>query len=65
MKQEVVDSFFALVRAGFWEKDVRLSELEKIDFNEVCQLAEEQSVMGIVAAGQERVVVPLSLKELR
>lgn len=56
MKQETVDSFFALVRAGLWEKDVRLSEFEKIDFNEVYRLAEEQSVIGLISAGLDHVI---------
>lgn len=49
-------AFFALVRAGLWEQDVRLSQFGQIDFNEVYRLAEEQSVVGLVAAGIEHVV---------
>lgn len=49
-------AFFALVRAGLWETEVRLSQFEKIDFNEVYRLAEEQSVVGLVTAGIEHVV---------
>lgn len=49
-------AFIALVRAGLWEQEVRLSQYEKIDFNEVYRLAEEQSVIGLVAAGLEHVV---------
>ena len=49
------NAFFALVRAGLWEKDVRLSEFGAIDFNEVYRLAEEQSVVGLVAIGLEHV----------
>jgi hypothetical protein len=48
-------AFFALARAGLWEQDVRLSIFGQIDFNEVYRLAEEQSVMGLVAAGIEHV----------
>lgn len=48
-------AFFALVRAGLWEKDVRLSLLEEVDFNEVYRFASEQSLVGIVAAGIEHV----------
>ena len=47
--------FFALVRAGLWEKDIQLSQYNKIDFSEVYRLAEEQSVVGLVAAGIEHV----------
>jgi hypothetical protein len=48
-------AFFALVEAGLWEKDVRLSTFHKIDFQEVNRLAEEQAVIGLVAAGMEHV----------
>ena len=50
-----VQAFFALVRAGLWEQDVQLAPLGQIDFNEVYRLAEEQSVVGLVAAGMEHV----------
>lgn len=49
-------AFFLLVEAGLWEKDVRLSQFENIDFNEVYQLAEEQSVVGLIAVGLQHVV---------
>ena len=49
-------AFFALVKAGLWEQDVRLSQFGQIDFNEVYQLAEEQTVVGLIAAGIEHVV---------
>ena len=48
-------TFFALVEAGLWEKGVRLSTYNKIDFHEVKRLAEEQAVIGLVAAGLEHV----------
>lgn len=49
-------AFFVLVRAGLWETEVRLAPFEKVDFHEVYRLAEEQSVVGLVAAGLEHVV---------
>ena len=49
-------AFFELVRAGLWEKEVRLSQFDNIDFSEVYRLAEEQSVIGMVAAGIDHVV---------
>ena len=49
-------AFFELVRAGLWGKEVRLSNYENIDFAEVYRLAEEQSVIGMVAAGIDHVV---------
>lgn len=54
-KSNTEQAFFALVRAGIWEKDLRLSPYGKIDFAEVLQLAEEQSVVGLVAAGIEHI----------
>lgn len=49
-------AFFALVKAGLWEQNVRLSGFDIIDFGEVLNFAEEQSVVGLVAAGLEHVV---------
>lgn len=48
-------AFFALVRAGLWERDVQLSHYGVVDFSEVYRLAEEQSIVGLVAAGIEHV----------
>lgn len=48
-------AFLALVRAGLWEKDVQLAPFGHIDCNEVYRLAEEQAVIGLVAAGIEHV----------
>ena len=47
--------FFALVRAGLWEKEVQLLPYGDVDFAEVLELAEEQSVVGLVAAGIEHI----------
>lgn len=49
------DVFFALLRAGLWEQGVRLAPYGTIDFAAVFQLAEEQSAIGLVAAGLEHV----------
>ncbi len=51
-----VDVFFALIRAGLWEQSVRLLPFEPIDFEALYQLADDQSVVGLVAAGLEHVV---------
>ena len=48
-------AFLSLVRAGLWETDARLSKFEVIDYLRVLQLSEEQSVIGLVAAGFEKV----------
>ena len=53
----VHEAFFALVRAGLWEGAVNENEnvnhnlFEGVDWSEVQRLAEEQSVVGLVAAG--------------
>ena len=44
-------AFLELVRAGLWEKEARLSQFGRVDYEEVMRLAEEQSVVGLVAAG--------------
>lgn len=56
MRGNSTDAFFALLRAGLWEKDVQLLPYGKIDFSAIYKLAEEQSVVGLVAAGLEHVV---------
>ena len=48
-------AFLELLRAGLWEKEVRLSPYKDIDFSAIMKLAEEQSVVGLVAAGLEQV----------
>lgn len=48
-------AFIELLKAGLWEKEARLSQYDKIDYTEVYRLAEEQSVIGLVAAGIEHV----------
>ena len=49
------NAFFILVQAGLWERDVCLSQFGEVDYNDVLRLAEEQSVVGLVAAGLEHV----------
>ena len=46
-------AFFALVRAGLWEKDVRLLPYQDIKWQIVYELASEQTVLGLVLAGLE------------
>ena len=47
--------FFALVKAGLWGKEVRLSEFGKPDFKRIHLMAREQSVTGLVTSGLEYV----------
>ncbi len=48
-------AFFELIQAGLWEKDIQLARFGEIDWTNVFRLAEEQSVIGLVAAGIEHV----------
>ena len=48
-------AFFALVKAGLWEQEVRLSQYKGIDFTTIQSIAEEQSVVGLITAGLEQV----------
>ena len=47
--------FFDLLKAGLWEQDVRLSAYSQIDLETIYKLAEEQSVIGVLAAGFEHI----------
>ena len=49
------NTFFSLLRAGLWESEANLSQYGEIDFARILKLAEDQSVVGIVTAGLERV----------
>ena len=49
-------AFFELLRAGLWEKEARLYKFKDIDYATILNMAEEQSVVGLVTAGLERVV---------
>jgi len=48
-------AFFELVRAGLWEKEVRIEKYGIIDYGAIFQLATEQSIVGLVACGLEYV----------
>ena len=48
--------FFSLLYAGLWEQPVQLSGMGGVDFDGLFRVAEEQSVVGLVAAGLEHVV---------
>ena len=51
-----IDAFFELLRAGLWEQEARLLRYVAIDYSRVYDMAQEQSVVGLVAAGLEHVV---------
>ena len=49
--------FFELLRAGLWGKEVQLLQYKNIiDYSSILRLAEEQSVVGLIAAGLEKVI---------
>ena len=56
LSDNILRALLVLIRAGLWETDARLRPYGKIDFKAVYKLAEEQSVIGLVAAGLEHVV---------
>ena len=47
--------FFSFLKAGLWEQPFQLLPFGKIDFEALYHLADEQSVIGLVAAGMEQV----------
>ena len=55
LRNNDINAFLALVRAGLWESEVRLLPFEGVDYAQVNRLAQEQSVVGLVAAGLEHV----------
>ena len=55
-KNNYQKAFFALLRAGLWDKEVRIQPFGEIDFAEIQRVAEEQSVVGLVVAGLEHIV---------
>lgn len=54
-KDNTIETFFALVRGGLWETEVKLSSYGEIDYETILRIAQEQSVVGLVAAGLEHV----------
>ena len=56
-------AFFELLRAGLWNEEARLSKFGAINLKEICRIAEEQSVVGLVAAGLEHVTDVMLPKE--
>lgn len=65
MKRSLADSstqaFLALVKAGLWEEELKELPYNKISFPKIYKLAQEQAVLGLVAAGLEH---NLKIREL-
>lgn len=55
LRNDDINAFLALVRAGLWEREVRLLPFEGVDLARVYELAQEQSVVGLVGAGLEHI----------
>ncbi len=55
MRESSKQAFFALASAGLWEREVKLAKYGVIDYAEVYELASEQSITGLIAAGLEHV----------
>ena len=55
LNNKLLLSFFDLLRAGLWEQSVWLQQYEPLDFDALYQLADEQSVVGLISAGLEHV----------
>lgn len=51
-----VKAFCALLRAGLWNKEVQLASHGEIDYAAILKLAEEQSVVGLIASGMEHII---------
>ena len=49
------EAFLSLVRAGLWEKDIRLRQYGEIDFEAILEMADARGVVGLVSAGLEHV----------
>lgn len=47
--------FFEMLKAGLWNKEVQLLPFAPINFSAILKIAEEQSVVGLIAAGLENV----------
>lgn len=58
-------AFIALLRDGLWETEARLLPYDNVDYSEMLRLAQEQSVVGLVAAGLEHIVDVQIPKELK
>lgn len=43
-----------MVQAGLWEKDILLAPYGSVNYEDIYRLAQEQSVVGLVAAGLEK-----------
>ncbi|MBO6030452.1 MAG: nucleotidyltransferase family protein [Prevotella sp.] len=55
MQKGSLEVLFELLKSGLWGLDIRLLPYGKIEYGAIYQLAEDQSVVGLVAAGLEHI----------
>lgn len=56
MDKTSVDVFFELIRTGLWETEAQLKSYGKLEFSKILETTTEQGVVGLVAAGLDRVL---------
>lgn len=55
MRLSILSSFFAFIRAGLWETEVQPSQINGCELSQLYKLAQEQCVVGLIAAGLEHI----------
>ena len=55
IKDNILSYFLTLLQAGLWEKDANIPTIDVCSSAAVYRLSEEQSVVGLIAAGMEHV----------
>lgn len=55
MSLNSITSFFSLIRAGLWETEVQSTDINGCELSQLYQLAQEQCVVGLIAAGLEHI----------
>ena len=53
MSEKTINAFYGLLRAGLWGKEDQSITLEGVNYEDVYQLAEDQSVIGLLLGGLE------------
>lgn len=53
MTEKSISVFYELLRAGLWEKENQSITLEDVNYEDVYQMAEDQSVIGLLLGGLE------------
>lgn len=53
MSEKTINAFYGLLRAGLWGKEDQSITLEGVNYEDVYQLAEDQSLIGLLLGGLE------------